>query len=773
MAKNKITDSSGKVLFDLTQDTVSPSMVVSGCTFHDSTGSVCVGELTPPSGSIAISGFDPVDVSSYETAYLSVANLDASNIKGGVSIYGVEGSLEYDRGVDYLLGNLTSFVDYKNAIYNLNEYTFAGFSQLTTVDLPVCSAIGSSAFQGCSRLTSVSIPNVTSISGSAFAQCTGLRQIDLPECLSMGGSVFTGCNSLSSISLPKATHVWGLNNCGIKSIDLPEVVQIGQATFSGCTSLTTVSIPKCQRIYDSAFYNCYNLSSIGGEQVTGLGFSTFRGCTRLANVNFPNAEYVPGYCFSGCTSLTSLSMPFCGSIGSGAFYNCKNLSQLYVPFCTSINSYAFTSCSKLDTVYLGFINMGSAVFSGAKIKTIVIPSHASVNYSTVTWASISYLDPEVDKKYIFPYEFCGGWGARPYPWGSYPKSEYVERIGSYAFSGVYGLGDLAFPECEIVYGGAFTSCGISTISLPKCRIIGGNAFYSGQLRSIYAPICSSIGGRAFQYCSYLSSVNLDSCEYIGEYAFYSCYNLTSVVLPQCRVISSSAFDACTKLSYLSVGSLFSSLGSPFVSVSSNFTFVIDEDNPYLCCDSHFIFSKSTGNDHHTLLAYFGSLPSVVSLSGVRVIGADAFARAAITQLDLPDCREIRARGLEFASITKLSIPLCESLQYMALGYNGSLSFCYLPKCSYIGDNCFAYCSSLKSLYLLSTAVPYRTSYQYDRGFYGTPIAVSEAGEYGSIFVRASLVSDFKGHPGWFRYSERIVGMTDEQIAALEEELDYA
>ena len=54
-------------------------------------------------------------------------------------------------------------------------------------------------------------------------------------------------------------------------------------------------------------------------------------------------------------------------------------------------------------------------------------------------------------------------------------------------------------------------------------------------------------------------------------------------------------------------------------------------------------------------------------------------------------------------------------------------------------------------------------------FSSTPIwnyTTSTGGEYGSIFVKASMLSAFQTATNWSVFGAHMVGLTDEQIAAL-------
>lgn len=88
----------------------------------------------------------------------------------------------------------------------------------------------------------------------------------------------------------------------------------------------------------------------------------------------------------------------------------------------------------------------------------------------------------------------------------------------------------------------------------------------------------------------------------------------------------------------------------------------------------------------------------------------------------------------------------------------SLQSVDLPIASYIGENAFCCCYNLLSLYLGSTSV---CSLAASSAFFSTPVAgytTSTGGVYGSIYVPASLYSDYKTATNWTVYSSRFVAI---------------
>ena len=178
------------------------------------------------------------------------ANLVASNIKSGVSIFGVSGTAEVGGGGS---SGDTSAED-GLVTKTLTSYTN---DRVTT--------IGNYAFYDCVSITSVSFPSCTSIGESAFRSCTSLTTVSFPSCTSIGYYAFYGCTRLTTVSFPVCKN-------------------IGNNAFRFCTSLTTVSFPSCTSIGEYAFYSCSRLTIVSFPSCTSIGNHAFNGCSRLTGI---------------------------------------------------------------------------------------------------------------------------------------------------------------------------------------------------------------------------------------------------------------------------------------------------------------------------------------------------------------------------------------------------------------------------------------------------------------------------------------------------------
>lgn len=261
--------------------------------------------------------------------------------------------------------------------------------------------------------------------------------------------------------------------------------------------------------------------------------------------------------------------------------------------------------------------------------------------------------------------------------------------------------------------------------------VGSYAFYMcSGLTTVSFPACTTISTQAFYACSSLNTVNFPTCTTIGNSAFHACIRLTTVNFPVCTTIGAYAFDACSRLTTVSFPACTSIGGTAFYGCSSLTT---------------------------------------VNFPVCTSIGGTAFnACSRLTTVSFPVCVSIGNSA--FSTCYKLStvnFPACTSIGAYAFYSCYSLTTVSFPACTSIGSYAFAKCFRLISAYFLGSSVPNLT---YSNAYSTTPIAgysVSTGGVLGSIFVRASLLTAFQSATNWSFFSERMVGLTDEEIAALD------
>ena len=261
---------------------------------------------------------------------------------------------------------------------------------------------------------------------------------------------------------------------------------------------------------------------------------------------------------------------------------------------------------------------------------------------------------------------------------------------------------------------------IREITNSSIETIGNYAFACcSSLTSVSFSACTSIGSYAFSRCSSLTSVSFPVCRSINEYAFANCGSLTSVSFPVCTRIGFGAFSFCDSLASVSFPEC-----------------TIIKESAFACCSS---------------------LTSV-SFPVCTSIGNYAFTNCTnLISANFPACTSIGMYAFRSCfSLTSVSFPMCTIINQSAFSGCTSLTSANFPVCESIGNKAFNNCYNLISLTLGAPSV---CSLPYSNAFVSTPIGgySASAGQYGSIFVPASLLASYKTAKNWSYFSSRFVG----------------
>lgn len=167
----------------------------------------------------------------------------------------------------------------------LEDKSFKGCSQLTSVEFPGIEEIGYGAFWGCKLLNTPVFPNsIKKIGYSSFCNCDSITEvvIDSDAELSIGVDAFMDCSSLKSIEIDgEIINIGGyaFSNCvNLSSITLGECVEsIESFTFSGCSALNEIVLPNSLKsIKGKAFGECNNLKKVTlGNNLEEIGEKAF------------------------------------------------------------------------------------------------------------------------------------------------------------------------------------------------------------------------------------------------------------------------------------------------------------------------------------------------------------------------------------------------------------------------------------------------------------------------------------------------------------------
>ena len=220
------------------------------------------------------------------------------------------------------------------------------------------------------------------------------------------------------------------------------------------------------------------------------------------------------------------------------------------------------------------------------------------------------------------------------------------------------------------------------------------------IQNVSFPACTSIGDRAFYSCTALTTASFPACTSINQYAFGGCTSLSEASFPACTSIGSSAFQLCTSLT------------------TANF-------------------------------------PACTTIGSYAFYGCTS-----LSEVSFPACKAIG--NYAFYSCTALTTANFEQY-FMLISSIGSLNFyrsSYLQNLrigtSSIAIRTFSECTRLTSLTLTSTGV---ANLGNSNAFTSTPIAgySDVVGQYGSIYVPASLLANYKASTNWTYFSARMVG----------------
>ena len=180
---------------------------------------------------------------------------------------------------------------------------------------------------------------------------------------------------------PFATHVTDVSSWNVVG-DTPILDGSGNVTFANPASVT--EIDTCNNFDPGAaldFSMLTGLLTIGNSAFNGQGNLTGNLvlCDPLTSIG--------DSAFYNCYGLTSLTIPSSvTSIGDGAFYNCHGLTSLTIPSSvTSIGGSAFSNCYVLTSVHclaLAAPSLGSDVFDSIAATQIHVPTAATGYGST-------------------------------------------------------------------------------------------------------------------------------------------------------------------------------------------------------------------------------------------------------------------------------------------------------------------------------------------------------------------------------------------------------
>ena len=137
----------------------------------------------------------------------------------------------------------------------------------------------------------------------------------------------------------------------------------------------------------------------------------------------------------------------------------------------------------------------------------------------------------------------------------------------------------------------------------------------------------------------------------------------------------------------------------------------------------------------------------------------------LANINLPVCTSIGGNTFCYAAFESIILPTCKNIGPFAFLQCVNLSSVQLGSSNIDNDNdygicdsAFAYCPNLTNVTLY---YPFVIRLNDPSVFEGTPIAASDlTGSFGSIYVPASLVDEYKSAENWSEYADRITAIVE-------------
>lgn len=674
----------------------------------------------------------------------------------------------YSYPLGYLFGttNYTGSIGVKQSYSNNSTDNIVSSTYYIPTNLKTITMTGGElpygAFYNCSNLKSITFAEgVTEIGESALYNCSSLTTLTIPKSVTyIGPGALSGCGSLQSLTIPfvgkqrnSARNALGYIFGTSSYTGATPTVQkyygsnssLTTGTFYIPTSLKSVTVTDAD-IYDYAFYNCKNLTSITlNDKVTKLGYWLFYNCSSITSLTIPNSvTEINAYAFKNCSKLYSITVPDSVTyIGEDAFSGCSSLTEITLPF---IGSRKATE-SYSSQYPLGYI-FGKESYNGG---TSVDQSFCNKSYSTGLYTATYCIPTSLKSVTVTGGEILRGNFENCSMLTNITLAEGVTKIGEYPFGGCSKITSLVIPDSVTAIGNsAFTGLTNATnITIGKNVTEIGTSAFSGlkKLTSVTIPDkVTTIGSSAFYNCQGITEVTIgNSVSVIGNLAFYNCLSLTKITIGNSvSVIGDSAFWCCNKLTSINIPDSVTKIGTnAFYNCEALATVYIEDiskwaaidfggydANPFYYAENIYVdgekFNGSVviGDDITKIgdYAFYGcdTLTNITIPDSVSKIGIYAFGNTALANVTIPESvNKIGKYAFYKSNIASVNIPVAiTEIEYGTFMYCSRLTKVVIPEgvtkigaeafygctklitvnipdsVSSVGDNAFSGCSSL-------------------------------------------------------------------------------
>lgn len=479
-------------------------------------------------------------------------------------------------------------------------------------------AIGKSAFEGNLRLREISMPDsITTLQNYAFRECGNLERVHLSNSIGrLYTSTFSGCSSLKAINLPDALTELKrgtLRDTPLETLHIGKGLQKIQANFFYHEEYDsfTGELTDCRNVgYITVDPENPNFIAEGSCVFSKDGTKLLAALGKLHDYRIPEGVLaVDAGAFDGLVSLTDISFPdSLEEIGEYAFTR-TSLRRVHFPGgIRTIGNSAFAYCMKLSSAVFdeGVETIERLAFAGCPLASVSLPASVR-SLGSECFPCFSPYDQNMRDFRI----------AEDNPWLKADGSALYRMDGSdtilCAFYGytyrqqVFNLwGNKPESPAYVVAEGTTV---IGQEAFRNCANIGEVVLPYGLLR---------IEDRAFEGCGNLTAAEIpESVTHIGAGAFRGCA-IESIEIPASVVeIQDGAF---------AMGSEWEENDSPLARIR------VAPENRCFRVQGSCLFRQGTEME---LLACFGNAKTLVIPDDTTRIGAYAFYKSGVTQVQIP------------------------------------------------------------------------------------------------------------------------------------------
>ena len=524
---------------------------------------------------------------------------------------------------------------------------------------------------------------LTEIRSNALKGLQGVTSIDVPNSVKrIGINAFHGCN-VTEITIPFVGHnadgsgevhfgyIFGASSANsngkyvpdsLKVVNVTDGEKIGESAFFGCVNLTSITIPDdITSIGEMAFYNSGLTNFVIPNGVKEVAYATFGHCKNLIEVTVPNGVTRIGDSAFADSGLKGIDMPnSVTEMGISVFYACHDLVDVKVSECLeNIGDMAFAYCDKLDEIIIpnSVKTIDQNAFSECNaLNSITVPfvgekadgtgaKHIGYWFGTPSNINRGNVLPQSLKEVIIT-------GGTSISEDSFWGCQYIERI--VIPSSVTTIEDRAFHDCVAVTGIVIPN---SVTTIGKYAFAGCRAMES----LVIGNHVESIDDGAFELCSKITEIEIpSSVKYIGVHSFLNCGGVRKLTInPGVETIGSSAFGGLSEITEITIPDTVKRMGEEVLEGCSGLTemtipFVGEEvktaDETYQYPFGYiFGHSPSTGDieirqgyhEFSTNGVYYGSYTLPTNLRSVTITGGNILRGAfsdcgSLTSITIPD-----------------------------------------------------------------------------------------------------------------------------------------